>query len=433
MRYGPGRMKFRIGSRRSGLDGSWPESDDGRPLASKAGRNKHSKLVVCIFFSIFAIAGLVGAFFLLVLPIKNLITARSWVETPCTILSAQVKSHRGSDSTTYRVDISYRYEFNGKTFTCDRYSFMRVSSGGRSGKQAVVDKYRKAKNPICFVNPDNPGQAVLVRGFRPTMLFGLIPLVFVAVGFGGIVGTIRKSKRRIISKGARAAEWLPETKTARPDDNIYASGGADSTGPVILRAKSSRLAKLLFFIFFAAFWNGIVSVFVVDIVRGFLKGRPQWGPAAFISIFVLVGLGVIIAAIYQFLALFNPKTKLTLSSAQIPLGSTAHLTWEISGRVNRISELVITLQSREECRYRRGTKTYTDKNTFFTFQLAQTTNPAEMSYGEVGFAVPAETMHSFAADNNKIIWSLNVAGDIKRWPDIKDEFDITITPLQVDK
>jgi len=425
-------MKFRIGSRRSGLDGLWPKSDDGRPLASKAGRSKRGKFVVYIFFSIFAIAGLVGSYFLLVLPIKNVIAARSWVETPCRILSAQVKSHSGSDSTTYSVDISYQYEFNGKTFTGNRYNFsMGTSSSGRSGKRVVVDKYRKAKNPVCFVNPDNPGQAVLVRGFQLTMLFGLIPLVFVAVGIGGIVGTARKSKRRIISKGARAAEWLPKTKTARPDDNIYAA--ADSAGPVILRAKSSRLAKLLFLILFAAFWNGVVSVFVVDIVRGFLKGRPQWGAAAFMSIFVLVGLGVIIAVIHQFLALFNPKTKLTLSRSRIPLGSTAYLTWEILGRVSRISELVITLRAREECRYQRGTKTYTDKNTFFTFQLAQTTNPAEMSHGEIGFAIPAETMHSFTADNNKIIWSLNVAGDIERWPDIKDEFDITITPQQVGK
>ncbi len=426
-------MKFRIGSRRRGLDGSWPESDDGRPLASKAERKKRGKFFACIFFSIFAIAGLAGTFFILVLPVRNVIAARSWVETPCTVLSAQVKSHSDSDGTTYRVDISYRYEFNSKTFTSDRYGFMGGSSSGRSGKQAVVDKYRKAKNPICFVNPDDPEQAVLVRGFRLTMLFGFIPLIFLAVGVGGIVGTTRKSKRRIISKGAHAAKWLPETKTACLDDNIYAAAGADSAGPVILRAKSSRLAKLLFLIIFAAIWNGVVSVFVVNIVRGFQQGRPQWGVALFISIFVLVGLGVIIGVIHQLLALFNPKAKLTLSLARIPLGSTAHLTWEILGRVNRISELVITLQAREECRYRRGTKTYTDKNTFFTFQLAQTTNPAQMSYGEIGFAVPAETMHSFAADNNKIIWSLNVAGDIERWPDIKDEFDITITPRQMDK
>ena len=415
------------------MDGSWPKSDDGRPLASKAGRSKRGKFVAYIFFSIFAIAGLVASFFFLVLPVKNVIAARSWVETPCRILSAQVKRHSGSDGTTYSVDISYQYEFNDKTFTGNRYSFMGGSSSGRSGKRAVVDEYRKAKNPVCFVNSDNPEQAVLAGGFQLTMLFGLIPLVFVVIGIGGVVGTIRKSKRRIISKGARAAEWLPETKTARADDNIYAPAGADSAGPVILRATSSRLAKLLFFILFAAIWNGVVSVFVVDIVRGFMKGRPQWGLAAFISIFVLVGLGVIIAVIHQFLALFNPKAKLTLSSAQIPLGSTAHLTWEILGRVNRISELAITLQAREECRYRRGTKTYTDKNTFFTFQLAQTTNPTQMSFGEVGFAVPAETMHSFTADNNKIIWSLKVAGDIKRWPDIKDEFDITITPRQVDR
>lgn len=268
------------------------------------------------------------------------------------------------------------------------------------------------------------------------MLLGLLPLIFLAVGVGGIVGISRKSNRLTTAKGARAgtgAEWLPETKTDQPDtDNIYASAFVDSAGPVVLKAKSSRLGKLIFMIIFAAFWNGIVSVFVVQVVKSFQQGRPEWGLTAFISIFVLVGLGAIIGVIYQFLALFNPKTKLTLSSVTIPLGAAAHLSWEILGPVNRISKLIITLTAREECRYRRGTKTYTDKNTFFTFEIASTTDPTQMSFGEIGFAVPADTMHSFEADNNKIIWSLNVKGDIKRWPDINDQFDITIIPQQTD-
>ncbi len=409
---------------------------DNRPISSKALGKKNSKVFLFIFFGIFAIIGLVASWFVLIRPVKNVLAARSWIETPCKIVSAKVESHRGDDSTTYSVEITYAYEFDNRQYTSDRYSFMGGSSGGRSRKQAVVDKYKKATNPVCFVDPEKPESAVLVRGFHLMMLIGLLPVVFFVVGVGGIVGTARKSKRGITAKGDGAGaggEWLPETKTAQLDaDNIYAAAPVASTGPVVLQAKSSRLSKLIGLTVFAVFWNGIISVFVVNIVKGFQEGRPQWGVAAFLSIFVLIGLAVIVGVIHQFLAMFNPKTQLTLSSVNIPLGSAAHLKWEMIGAVNRISELVITLTGREECRYRRGTKTYTDKNTFFEFEIASAIDPVQMAFGEIGFAIPADTMHSFEADNNKIIWSLNVKGDIKKWPDISDTFDITITPQQAD-
>jgi hypothetical protein len=35
-------------------------------------------------------------------------------------------------------------------------------------------------------------------------------------------------------------------------------------------------------------------------------------------------------------------------------------------------------------------------------------------------------MHSFAAKNNKIVWTLHVRGEIPRWPDVDDEFPFTV-------
>ena len=37
-------------------------------------------------------------------------------------------------------------------------------------------------------------------------------------------------------------------------------------------------------------------------------------------------------------------------------------------------------------------------------------------------------MHSFTADNNKIIWSINIHGDIARWPDVKKDYTLVIHP-----
>jgi hypothetical protein len=38
-------------------------------------------------------------------------------------------------------------------------------------------------------------------------------------------------------------------------------------------------------------------------------------------------------------------------------------------------------------------------------------------------------MHSFSATHNQIVWTLEVKGEIQRWPDVDDAFPITILPL----
>ena len=43
--------------------------------------------------------------------------------------------------------------------------------------------------------------------------------------------------------------------------------------------------------------------------------------------------------------------------------------------------------------------------------------------------IPADSMHSFEASNNKIIWAVKLHGDIAKWPDVNLEFPITVLPL----
>ena len=41
-------------------------------------------------------------------------------------------------------------------------------------------------------------------------------------------------------------------------------------------------------------------------------------------------------------------------------------------------------------------------------------------------------MHSFQAAANKIIWEIKIEGEIDRWPDVDQNFLITIRPLRVE-
>jgi len=203
---------------------------------------------------------------------------------------------------------------------------------------------------------------------------------------------------------------------------------ATDGGPAVLEPKYSGSVKLLGAIVIAGFWNGIVSVFLFDVVGSFRQGHPSWFQVLFMLPFAAVGIGLLALVVYQLLALFNPRPRLELSSATIPLGGAAELKWRFAGRTNRIGQFSVTLRGIEEARYRRGTSTYTDRNTFYEMELYKTSSAGEIASGQVGFVLPREMMHSFEADNNKIIWNLDVHGDIRRWPDVKESFKITVTP-----
>ena len=44
------------------------------------------------------------------------------------------------------------------------------------------------------------------------------------------------------------------------------------------------------------------------------------------------------------------------------------------------------------------------------------------------FFVPADTVPTFKAENNKILWQLKVCCEIPGWPDSEDEYEVLVQP-----
>lgn len=399
-------------------------SPEAKPIATPISRvAAKGKYGLVAFFAIFAIVGLAILYPLGIRPIARTLNAKSWVEVPCKVLRGDVRSHDSDDGTTYSVYILYSYEHNGQTYKSDRYDFIGGSSSGYRGKARVVAQYEAMPNPTCYVNPKHPSEAVLKRGFHAKLLFALFSLPFICVGIGGIYCILRRWRR----SASVATAWMPKSRRGTPDNDVSVLRPVDP-GSVVLRPKHSPRGKLVAVILFALFWNGIVSVLVLQVVGGFRQGHPSWAMTLFAVPFVAVGLGLLAGVVYQFLALFNPRPTLELSSSTIPLGGAAELGWHFTGRTHRIGEFTVTLRGVEQATYRRGTRTCTDTNTFYEMELYKTSNMAGGAAGQVGFVLPQETMHSFEADNNKILWNLDIHGDIKTWPDVKESFKITVAP-----
>lgn len=416
--------------------------------SSKALSNKQSGCgggcVIYFVFGIFTLVGAVNSYVMLFQPMTKFLAVQSWEETPCEITKSELD--RFGDELSAHVE--YAYTFEGKEYRCAQLRYHGHPNFDII-KSDVTDwekRLQEGNQTVCYVDSDKPRQAVLIRDFPLEMLFGLIPLGFLGIGIGGLLIGPRMLKGAETSKRASTA-WPsdadPATASERNDFvariQSQISGGMETwipegqTGPQELKSNSSPLLTFLGVVLFACIWNGIVSIFVMEVISDWQAGNGSWGMTLFMTPFLLVGIGGVLAAIYYFLALFNPKVQMFVSSPSLMMGETLQAKWVLRGRLSGISDFKVKLIGEEWCQYRRGTNTYTDTSTFYYVIAVATSDPYEIESGEVEIVIPTDTMHSFDASNNKIKWTLEVHGDIKLWPDVKNKFPLVILPARAQK
>ncbi len=364
----------------------------------------------CMFFGM-------GALFCWMMglnPLLKSLGSKDWVETKCEILSSAVKTHDSSDGDTYSIEISFSYEVNGQAYVSNTYNFDDSSSSGRSGKAKVVSQYPKGSQQICWVDPDNPRSAVISRDI-PRIVFIIIPFtsIFMLIGMGALLGAI----------GLLPKRWKLGV------GNQHQPVSTQSSGTQVLKPSSSGIGKVIGTTFAAIFWNGITGVFVTIAVQSHLSGNPEWFLTVFIIPFVLIGIGLIFAIFHSLLALANPKLELTLSEASPRLGEPVQLEWNANKPLHRLRTLTIQITGQEAATYRRGTDSVTDRSIFHQEVLLELDQPASQQRGILKLSLPIDSMHSFDSGNNQIEWQLEVEGEIPRYPDIKDQYPITVRPL----
>jgi hypothetical protein len=395
---------------------------------------KQPRTIGTLFFGIFFLVGFGVAYPMLFLPLAGVIQARGWAEVPCVVERSQIIRHESSDSKggpTYSVDILYRYEFQDRSWRSSRYCFLGGSSGGYSGKQAIVAAYPPGHKATCWVNPADPSSAVLNRGLTIGMLAGLVPILFMAIGAGGMFFSWKK---------LAPASGLPLSAASVHAAPAPASPHARADGQWILLAPmESPVKKLASIAIMAVVWNGMTAggayLFTRD-AGG--QGTSMWGAILFFAVFALIGVFLLVAAAGQALALANPRPKLHVSNDCIPLGGRASLKWTLVGHAGHVRRLRITLEGVEEAIYWRRsgkdgqdrTKTV-ERSTFCRQPVFESTSAASIAEGQVEVVVPAATMHGFTAPHNRVFWQLRVHGDIPLWPDVDETFGIGVEPLAI--
>ena len=395
-----------------GIIGVWR----AKPFGQKAVSERHRKgvgnpILLRLFGFVFIAIGGGLIYVLVIRPTVKEIAAARWTQVPCEIISSSVAAHSGSKSSTYSVEIRYGYVFGGRPYNGTRYNFDTGNSSSRGWRAEVVEKFPPGLKTLCYVNPADPFDAVLSVKPSPDRWFGLIPGVFLIVGLLIFFKAPSMANRSAMPTGL-PIETLPPLKSSA------------TTGEVELKQATSPMIGCIVLLVIALVWNGIVWAMLLNVEKGSIA------PRIFLGLFALIGVGIAVGVIYAFLALFNPRPILTASAGAIPLGGTLDVRWRFTGNVRRLVHLVITLEAREEATYRRGTTTTTDKNVFAILPLLDTADRAQIAGGSATITVPRTLLHTFTAPNNKILWTLRLAGDIPKWPDVSAEFPITVLPRE---
>ena len=377
-----------------------------------------------LFFSIFALVGLGITIGVVIPSATRYFSAKSWIETPATVIWSRVKSHSGSKGgTTYSVDVFYRYQFQGREYRSNTYGLMSGSSSGRDSKQSIVDSLPAGSSLTCYVNPQKPWQAIVNRNPGASALFALFPLPFLGIGIGGLIWTLKKrreEKSRLnepISSGP-----TPVSEALIPD-----------LPERILSAGKSRWINLFSALFVCAFWNGIVSVFVGIAWNAWKKGNPETFLTIFMIPFVLIGSVLLLNVPYRLLMVFLARFELRLAPGTLKPGGTATLTWKRGGGFGQPKSISLRLTGTEIATWQNG-KSRSSATSFFHDEVLADLSLTSISANRpIALKLPDNALPTFKGSSNQIVWKLRMDVTIPGSPKITDDFEINVRPLRRDE
>lgn len=221
---------------------------------------------------------------------------------------------------------------------------------------------------------------------------------------------------------AYPAEWptVPTLDPTPPPGRWLRYRLMTNTRPGVLLAAMSGAAL---------FWNGIVSVFLFQMIEGHRQGQPNWIMTVFLVPFVLFGLvliGVVSKAAFQFAtSLLVGRIGVEIADYSLRPGRAYAFLVEQSGTF-RLGRVSLVLTCTESATYTAGTSTRTETKEVRKHEVAQAeAMPLEGLRGTL--TVPGDAMHSFESDHNKITWTLRVKGRVGLLPYVS-EYPVLVLP-----
>ena len=356
-------------------------------------------------FPFFA-AGCFLLWFLVISPFLEYSKSGSWERVDCNITKSKLVSSSSSDGTTYRPEINYNYTYKGELYTSDSIDFSSGSSSSdRKAESKILKKFPKGEKRRCYVNPQNPSESVLVRDW------GRGIFKWIAIPFGGVFA--------FTGLGLMLQGFFSLRKSRKKES---------VRGDVVLKPTGQRLGKIGGTFFICAFWNGIVSVFLIFWLAGLINGTAEghfltWGLGLFLTPFLIIGAFLFWKFIKELRNFWAPGIEVTLRQGTTwNCGDTVDIGWSIPLNAS-VDHLMIDFVCKESATYRRGTNTVTDTQIVGSIPVFADSNVR--INGNCQFQIPTLIMPSFYSSNNMIQWFVRVRSD-GYGPDADDSYPIDL-------
>lgn len=153
-----------------------------------------------------------------------------WVEVDAMILESWMEVTQSDDGTSYTLHVTYRYELDDVRYFSDdaRYS-------SHPSSEDVIERFNEdhpeGEATTCFVDPDDPSNAVLEHAFPTAQLYGGLVMVISGLALmwimwrlGAVGWAARQLKRR------REPEGNVEGDGGSFDVSRFATGDVPATG-----------------------------------------------------------------------------------------------------------------------------------------------------------------------------------------------------------
>jgi len=378
--------------------------------------------IVGLFMAVGALYwGLSGLYVHWLQPKWELQASESWPAISCTVNAASVNRVAKPGSTPRFVPaLTYEYRVDGNSYSSTRVWFGDHGTTNELTANAAVSPFLVDGDFQCYVDPNHPSSAVLLRKNNPIAGYW-ITICMVVTGLGFVMLLSHSINIFILFRRGLTGkmESAKDQERAMPNATCPIESGQPDE-PLIVEASESRVAVAVGLWLFSVLWNGITWIVVLGI------GKHDWGSTIFSSLFLAAGLALVLFALYSTLQIFNPKPILACSQRDLYPGSEFELSWMFRGSTSKIQHLKIVFEGIEDVTYRQGTNTRTEMKPFFVQTIIDSPDKTKIVQGFELVSIPWSTMHSFKSNNNAFVWQIRVIGKIAFWPDIRERFEIIL-------
>jgi hypothetical protein len=206
----------------------------------------------------------------------------------------------------------------------------------------------------------------------------------------------------------------------QPEDGSPLKVSSRENKPHTFKPLQSQAEQTVSLLFFVIFWNGAISLFIIQAVNEFHGGRQDWIQVLFLVPFAGVGLLLILLFFHTLFGIGNPVPSIVLEPAKCSYGSSELLSWSWQGKAGRVQKLKIALTGRQVFYQKEGKIIDKEENEFFRMPLVETENPQEIVSGQVAFVMPNQDI----PETGDIEWAIEIYGRVKIWSDVSEKLII---------